>query len=389
MRVKKYHANTMPEAMAQIRADLGPDAVILHSEKVRPGGWLSFMHQQVLEVTAGVDPDLRDFPQPTTSAAEAIQQLQHELAAVKLALSQVPQAKRSSVLPTVNVGEKWSNSAGLDQWYRQLLAQGINNQLAQQILRGIANELNLWALEDQTILNKHLQWQLARRLKSTTFPFLAQLPVQTPELPAQPYIFSIVGPTGVGKTTTIAKLAATLVRTYPALSVLIITIDTFRVAAIPQIVTFGEILGVPVEVAYSPEHLAALVAANQQRHLILVDTPGRSQRSSTGLVELGDYLSVLPTKKVHLALATGTRYEDMKQAVDAFRPMSLNELIFTKVDESTSFGQAYTLACETGLPLSFLTTGQRVPEDIEVVTTERIANLVVGSENSDVVYGNE
>lgn len=377
MRVKKYHAHTMPEAMSQIRADLGPDAVILHSQKVRPGGWLSFMNQPVLEVTAGVDPDLRDFPQPTVSAADAIQQLQHELAAVKLALSQATQARRS----TMNPEEKWSSAASLEQWYRQFMAQGMSSQLAQQILRAIAGELNLLALEDQTVLSKHLQWQLARRLKATSFPFLAQLPTQTPALTGQPYIFTIVGPTGVGKTTTIAKLAATLVRSYSALSVLIITIDTFRVAAIPQMVTFGEILGVPVEVAYSPEHLAAVVAANQQRHLILVDTPGRSQRVPAGLIELEDYLSVLPIKKVHLALAAGTKYEDMQQAVEAFRPMSLDELIFTKVDETTSFGPAYTLACETGLPLSFLTTGQRVPEDIEVATTERITNLVVGCEN--------
>lgn len=383
MRVKKYHANTMPEAMAQIRADLGPDAVILYSQKVRPGGWLNFMHQPVLEVTAGVDPDLRDFPQPTASAAEAIQQLQHELAAVKLALSQATQAKGASVLPTINGGEKWSSTAKLDQWYRQFMARGISSQLAQQIVRAIANELNLWALEDQTILNKHLHWQLARRLKTTSFPFLAQLPAQTPAQSGQPYVLTIVGPTGVGKTTTIAKLAATLARSYPTLSLLIITIDTFRVAAIPQITTFGEILGVPVEVAYSPEHLATLIAANQQRHLILVDTPGRSQRAATGLIELGDYLSVLPTKKVHLALAAGTKYEDMKQTVDAYRSISLDEMIFTKVDETNSFGTAYTLACETELPLSFLTTGQHVPEDIEVATSDRVANLVFDTAHPD------
>lgn len=381
MRVKKYHANTMPEALAQIRADLGPDAVILYSEKVKPGGWLGFMNKPVLEVTAGVDPDLRDFPQPTAPAAETIQQLQYELTAVKLALNQAAQIKCSPVATTVTPGEKLNSTRGLDQWYRQLVAQGVGSQLAQQILRAVADELNLWALDDQATVNKHLQWQLAQHLKSTSFPFLTQLPAQKPGQPEQPYILTIVGPTGVGKTTTIAKLAATLARSYPALSLLIITIDTFRVAAIPQIVTFGEIIGVPVEVAYSPEHLVDLVAANQQHHLILIDTPGRSQRLSAGLVELGDYLSALPTNKVHLALAAGTKYEDMQQTVEAFRLLSLDALIFTKVDETASFGSAYTLACETGLPLSFLTTGQRVPQDIELVTMERIANLVVGLES--------
>lgn len=359
MRVKKYRVNKMSEAMALIRADLGPDAIILHSEKVQRGLFGLFGRSQ-LEVLAAVDPDLRDFPQPTPAADKAIQSMQNELAALKTTLNQVSQAPQHSKTPRI---------ASLDDWYWRLLDQGVAEELAQQIIQTVADELSRWALDNQSVLNEHLHWYLGRQLPRST-------PIEITS--GQQHVFFIVGPTGVGKTTTIAKLAANLSQTRAG-RVIIITADTFRVAAIPQIVTLGEILGVPVEVAYTPQHLAALVEENQHQDLILVDTPGRSQRAANEVTELSAYLSAIDDKTVHLALTAATKYQDMQQTVEAFGRMPLDGLIFTKIDETASLGAAYTLACETGLSLGYLTTGQHIPEDIEVATAERVVDLMVGS----------
>lgn len=358
MRVKKYHAHSMPKAMDLIRADLGPDAVILHSQKVHPGGMLGRLRPPILEVIAAVDTDLRDFPQPTPATTEAIAQIQHEVSGLKLALNHITQAQREPDLPI-----------NLDDSYRRLLEQGVANHLARQIITTIANELSSWTLNNPSILNQHLRWQLAHKLSSPVSSVASD----------QSNVACVVGTTGVGKTTTIAKLAASRsCYAFAQEQLLIITIDTFRLAALPQITTFGEILGVPVEVAYTPEQLVALIKGNNQRRFVLVDTPGCSQRNTIALTEIGQFLSVIPTKTVHLAMAAGAKYEDMYQTIEAFGPMGINSLIFTKLDETLSLGPAYTLACETGLPISYLSTGQHVPEDLEVATAERMVDLVIG-----------
>lgn len=368
MRVKKFRANSMPEALALIRAELGPEAVILHTERVRAGGLFGRLRPAGLEVIAAVDADLRDFPRPTPAAETSIQQMQRELEAVKSTLAHVASTGARS-----GIGAAPLPPAGLDAWYQRLLAQGVAGPLARQLVQAAADELSRWAVDNEEILTEHVRRHLGRQLP-------ASKPVSL--TPGQPLVLFIIGPTGVGKTTTIAKLASTLPgglgRSYAG-RVLLITADTFRVAAIAQVTAFGEILGLPVEVAYSPEQLAAQVAANRQYDLILVDTPGRSQRSAGDVAELGEYLAAVSTKTVFLALAAGAKYEDMRQAVDAFGPLAVDGLLFTKIDETASLGAAYSLACETGLPLSYLTTGQRVaPQgEIEVATAERMVELLV------------
>lgn len=352
----------MPEAMALIRADLGRDAVILHTEKVRRRGFWGLFGWSQVEITAAIDKDLRDFPQPTPAADKSIQSMQRELAALREMLAQMGESRQSTGIPRVT---------SLNDWYQRLVSQGVAERLASRIVQTVADELNRWALDNDTVLNEHLHWYLGRQLpRCEPLKLVAN----------QPHVFFIVGPTGVGKTTTIAKLAANFSQ---GARVLMITADTFRVAAIPQLQTFGEILNVPVEVAYSPNQLAGLVSNQRQFDLILVDTPGRSHRAFDEVAELGQYLAAVPDKSVHLALNAGTRYEDMYQTVESFRAMPLDGLIFTKIDETGSLGAAYSLACETGLSLSYLTNGQHVPEDIELASPERIVDLLVGSVPDD------
>ncbi len=373
MHVKKFYANSMPEAMAAIRAELGADAIILQTQKKRHPGLLGFFRRPRLEVTAAVDKDLRDFPQPTRAASGEVRQMRRELADLKLALAQVAKSR-----DTQTAAQSLRQQSGqytlpprvtsLDGWYKRLLEQGVVTELAQQIIQTVADELSRWALDNENVLNEHLHWHLGRRLK---------IPQPIVLTPGTPQVLFLVGPTGVGKTTTIAKLAANFKRNQKA-RVLMITADTFRVAAIPQFKAFGEILDIPTAVAYTPTDLAALIAESSQFDLILVDTPGRNQRSPDAVSEIADFLAAVPRKTVFLTIAAGTQFQDMQQIAAAFGTMKIDNLIFTKTDETVSFGAAYSLACVTRTPLSYLTTGQRVPDDIEVASAERVIDLLVG-----------
>lgn len=374
MRVRKFYANSMPEAMAQIRAELGTDAVILHSEKKRSGGFLGLFKRPRLEVTAAVDTDLRDFPVPSRAVNDDIKKMQTELSGLKMTLSKVTETQQIEA----RAREIHHSSGGynglpritsLDAWYQRLLDQDVGADLARLIIQTVADELSRWALDNEEVLNEHLHWHIGRQLVP---------PVPLNFVAGQPKTYFVVGPTGVGKTTTLAKLAANFKRAHSA-NVLMITADTYRVAAIPQFKAFGEILGIPVEVAYTPSQLAELVQASRHYDLILVDTPGRSHRATAEVNELGDFLAAVPNKTVHLTMAAGTQYKDMKHIVNAFGTMPLDGFILTKTDETVSMGAAYTLACETRVPLSYLTTGQRVPEDIEVASAEKVVDLLVGS----------
>lgn len=372
MRVKKYTVSSMPEAMEIIKMDLGSNAVILHTEKVRRGGFLGLFGRSKLEVVAAIDTDLEDFPQRSHNGASdnnAIQSMRDELESLKHTINQVaktPAASTSSV-PRV---------ASLEDWYHRLMDQGVVKPLAQEIIQTVSNELSRWTLDNHGVLNEHLHWYLGRRLSP---------PVPLSLTPGKPHVFFIVGPTGVGKTTTLAKLAAKFAHAaYHKSRVLLVTTDTFRVAAIPQIKTFGDILGVPVEVAYTPEQLVQLTQTHIDKDLILVDTPGRSHRATQEVAALQDYMAVIPDKTVHLALNAGSKYEDLHHIIQAFSSMPIDGLIFTKIDETMSLGAAYSVACERKLPLSYLTNGQRVPEDIEVATAEYVVDLLVGSVPDDI-----
>ncbi|MCB0209790.1 MAG: 50S ribosome-binding GTPase [Anaerolineae bacterium] len=359
MRLKKYLVNDMSEALPLIRADLGPDAVILHTEKVRPG-LLGLLRRPRLQVMAAVDNDLRDFPQPMPAIDNTIQAMQQELSVLKTKLAQVNQSQ--------TISKTTDYAANLDSWYRCLLDEGVSAPLVRQIINTVADELSHWAIDNPTVLNEHLRWQLGRRLPLSIAPSLPS---------SQAKVFFIIGPTGVGKTTTLAKLAATFSKTS---RIKIITIDTFRVGAILQMTTFAEVLGVPIEIAYTPQQLALQVEQNRPyQDLILIDTPGRSPQANEQVSALAEYLSAIPDKLVYLALSANAKNEDMQKAVETFNIMSPSGLIFTKVDETVSLGAAFSLACQTGLAVNYITTGQCVPEDIETTPHDYMINLLLKS----------
>lgn len=189
-------------------------------------------------------------------------------------------------------------------------------------------------------------------------------------------IMAIVGPTGVGKTTTIAKLAAMYALNKGA-RVAMVTTDNFRVGAIEQLKTYSKIMDVPLEVAATAKELETVLAKHADKDLILIDTAGRSPKDREKLEELKVYLESHPAIETYLCISATTRDREMNDIVANFSVLPITRLLFTKLDESESYGCIVNAQVRNKYPLSYFTTGQKVPEDIEVATARKLANLVL------------
>lgn len=200
--------------------------------------------------------------------------------------------------------------------------------------------------------------------------------IQAPEPGTGPRVVILVGPTGVGKTTTIAKLAAGFRLAGRSLG--LVTIDTYRIAAVEQLKTYGDIIGIPVEVVMTPGALRDAVARMKGQEIILVDTAGRSPSHKLHLGELRGFVEALPAREVHLVLsATATRANLMK-AIDSFAQVGVDRLLITKIDEAATLGAVVSAAHASSRPLSYITHGQSVPDDLREAEALYLARAMLG-----------
>lgn len=209
----------------------------------------------------------------------------------------------------------------------------------------------------------------------------AELPCCGPIVlrPGRRQVVALVGPTGVGKTTTIAKLAADF-RLRQGAKLGLVTIDTYRIAAVEQLRTYAQIIDLPMQVVTGPGDMRRALDELQGLDLVLVDTAGRSPRDDVQLRDLQRLLTECPIDQVHLVLSltAGTRH--LQETARTFAAAQATALILTKLDEAAGLGPALSLARTVGLPVSYLTTGQDVPDDIEPADPSRLARLILGRE---------
>jgi len=187
----------------------------------------------------------------------------------------------------------------------------------------------------------------------------------------------LIGPTGVGKTTTIAKLAAAF-KLRQKQNVGLITIDTYRIAAVDQLRTYANIIGVPLKVVLTPTELAAAMKEMANYDTVLIDTAGRSHMDQLKLNELSQFIAAAKLSEVHLVLSSTTTQEAMEAALEKFSGVRVDQIIFTKLDEAVSFGILLNVARAASRALSYVTTGQDVPDNIEVGQPRRLARLILG-----------
>jgi len=196
-----------------------------------------------------------------------------------------------------------------------------------------------------------------------------------------PKIIFFVGPTGVGKTTTIAKLAAKY-SLEEGKSVGLISADTYRIAAVEQLKIYSDILNIPLEIIYNSSEIDKSLERLSKNDIIMVDTAGRNHNNDKQVLELKNLLDVVKEKDIYLTLSCTSSNDDLKEIINAYDFISDYKIILTKIDEASTYGAIVNIATYTHKQLSYITTGQSVPDDIEIVTIDRIINLLTRG-NSD------
>ncbi|AFI28325.1 MULTISPECIES: flagellar biosynthesis protein FlhF [unclassified Bacillus (in: firmicutes)] len=355
MKIKKFTAASMQEAALLIRKELGNEAVILNSKKIKKRKWFGLINKPAVEVIAVLD---QDFLEKKTSqkATEPKQTLKTPVSSPKIEERTSPQisvqqeqgdfSAYQSVLPEpLRKAEKLLQETGIKE--------STKTSTLKKLLRF---SVEAGGLNEENVVGK-LQELLCDTLPSAD---KWQEPIHSK------YIV-LFGSTGAGKTTTLAKLAA-ISMLEKQKKIAFITTDTYRIAAVEQLKTYAELLQAPLEVCYTKEEFEQAKELFSEYDHVFVDTAGRNFKDQQYIDELKETIPFESSIQSFLVLSATAKYEDMKHIVKRFSSVPVNQFIFTKIDETTSLGSVFNILAESKIGVGFMTNGQNVPEDIQTVS---------------------
>lgn len=371
MKMKKYEAPTIAEAMKQIRTELGDDAVILNSKVVTIKKFFGLIQNKHFEVVAGIDriekkPAAPSFPifqvnkpiqpiqQVVPTEVELPSELKKEIADLKVIMQSIKKDSMQS-----------QYSDELRSFIDFLKAQELDDEL----ITPISDEL--------FILSKNKATSLTfEEMKEITKKYLVSRVGDNPisGLSYEKKYIHVVGPTGVGKTTTIAKMAARSVLEKKK-KIGFITTDTYRIAAIEQLKTYAALLQAPVEIVYSAEDYDAALQKLSHLDLIFIDTAGRNYKEAKYVKDLQKLINFDGSAESYLVLSMTSKQKDLELIIEQFSNVPIEKFIFTKVDESNSIGTIFNLMIKYNKGLAYYTNGQEVPEDIEQARLESLFEM--------------
>jgi flagellar biosynthesis protein FlhF len=359
MQIKTFRAPTVNEALQRVKQELGPDAVILGNKKVTVAPDRSY-----IEIVAAVEPapsaPATAIPNPAPGVEDDIQEIKGLL---------------SMLISSKNYFTQLQLQEPLTEIYHSLLMRGLDEKHTFIMLKKVAAKLESGAFDRKQIIAGFAQQLLDKINLATLF---------RSQPTAKPKAYAFVGPTGVGKTTTLAKLAAYL-KIKRRLKTGIISVDTYRIGAIDQLRTYAEILGIPMRVAQSEAELQSAYADFEHQDVILIDTIGKNFLQKQHINDLQAVFSNCASIRHLLVLSAAAKDEDIKQTIKQFRSFNIHSLIFTKIDETLTPGSMINQLLRFPHPISYLGTGQRVPEDLEPASRKLLLSLLFPSEKA----GNE
>ena len=366
---KTYRAGTLKEALAQVRRDLGGGAVILGTREVRRRRIFGLGTREVVEVTASDGSSTADRPgsasSPPPVAVPASSEALHshfgeQLSRLHAMVEDLSKHGRLDHLLPDLPGE-------LVPTYASLLEADVPEALARRLVRYIAERLE----PDEARRPEAVRDALCEAVESA-------IQIAPPiAVAGTRRVVALVGPTGVGKTTTVAKLAANFKLAH-GLKPGLVTVDTYRIAAVEQLRTYAEIIDLPLAVANAPGEMRRAIDELGDVDLVLIDTAGRSPRDEVKIRELADFLAAAQPDEVHLVLSAVAGERSLRAAVERFAVVHADRLILTKLDEADGLGGVLAVLGHADRPVSYLTTGQAVPDDIEPANRSRIARLILG-----------
>lgn len=375
----------MAETLAKVKREFGKDAVILNTRTQARNGVLGIRGKPYVEITAAKQ--MSDLPESLRRSTLKVRPAREKFADGAADIVSPPNNQSVSIPPTVLSSEiselkamvselvretrKTRSSPVPDdliETYQHLIENAVADELATEMVHQIDNHLTDEQRRDPEVIHSRLTSLMGSMIPEST-------PIQLAKT-SGPTIIALVGPTGVGKTTTIAKLAANFCLRENK-KVGLITLDTYRIAAVEQLKTYAQIIEIPIEVAMSLHQLQEAIARMADRDIILIDTAGRSQRDGDKIKELQKYFQEVKPHEIHLVLSSTCGEKVLCQTIDRFNVLGFDRVIFTKLDEAIGFGVILTCLQKAKVQLSYLTTGQDVPDDIEVGQSQRVAELIL------------
>lgn len=413
MKYKTYEAETLQQAILKMTIDLGKDALLIDQRDVRYGGLFGLFGKKMVEVTAAIpmkpvvkqpptslpsSPSIGmsravNIPLPKTgtparlnsaivsppvnrieikptgnlpireiaplSETDAVNLLQKEMREIKTKMD-------TMIGGTNNKMNVYPGKSG--NLYMKLTQSELSEELTERLIKRIITESPGGLIDDEEFIEMRARTHLAGLIRTAG-------PIQL--VAGVPRVVILIGTTGVGKTTTIAKLAADFAFDKNK-KVVLITVDTYRIAAVEQLRAYADILSIPLEVAFSQGEFREAMIAYANYDLILVDTAGRSQKNSLQMAELKSFIDAAGYKMdVNLLLSATTKYREMMDIVENFKKINFHKIIFTKLDETVGMGTIINVLSQIPQGISYITTGQNVPEDIEIADANKLAKMVI------------
>ena len=400
MIIKRYIVNNMNEAMTRIRYELGKDAVIISQRKIRKPGIKGLFSPKLIEVTAAVENEINEQEENVKNSIEAIKKVVQRENAIKdfpkktevessKVFTGASHTKERSYVNPSNVEKDSEDSRYLLNEMKEMktmLSELTNVNKPEQNHKSDIEKI----LEDNDVDTENIE-EIIKKIKDTQIVtngtdtnegdilkivLKDMIPVAKPKLQGR---IVLVGPTGVGKTTTLAKLAGKLALTQKT-KVGLITVDTYRIGAVEQLKTYADIMNIPFKVVYNMNDMDNAIESMKECEVILIDTTGRNSKNDMQMSELRTFVEKADTKNIHLVLSATTKNKDIKYIIEGYRILNYNSIIVTKLDETSTYGSILNILQIAKKPLSFVATGQNVPDDIKELSSDKIVSLILGED---------
>lgn len=382
MRIRTYVADNVQEAFYKVKTDLGKDAVILQTKHIKKGGFMGLFAKKMVEVVAANDinptfnlpqkPVLTTLPDTPLKSEEStslarIDEIRTDIEEVKTMLSKLySEPKQQGFVADMDIPIPFK------KYYDRMYEMEVEPDIIHMIINNAKKNFTDIDMNNKTELYKALRKEIASFVNI----------IEPIELSKKNNIVAFVGPTGVGKTTTIAKLAAHF-SLYKNKKIAMITADTFRVGAIEQLKLYGDLLEIPVLVVYRTEDIKDILADLSDYDLLLVDTMGFSPNNRMQIKKIKGLLDFMNPHDIHVVISAATKNQDMVDILNNYKELQYKKIIITKLDETKSYGMVLNALNIAGCKLSYFTTGQNVPDDIEIASADKIADMILG-ESEDV-----
>jgi len=361
MKIKKYIGQTAHEAMLKLKMELGPDAVILSTKTIRPKGLFGHFKKPLVEITAAFeDKDLIQ-RNPSNNYENKLKDINQELVELKNMMMNFANDKNANS----------ELSSNLKVYHNIMVKNGINPDISSSILKSIEEQINLEGKDIKTIKNI-IRFSLSENLGNP----------QPININKKQNIIFFIGPTGVGKTTTLAKIAANFVLDNKY-DIGLITSDTYRIAAVEQLKIYSEILQLPLEIVYNKDDMIKSLENFKDKDIILIDTAGRNHNDINQIEELKDIINTVEIKEIFLLINATVDNKVLNSVVDKYSFLEDYKLIVTKIDEAENYGNLLNIKHITNKELSYYTTGQNVPDDIQVVSVDDIVDKLIEENIND------